>query len=86
MAALRSMVQITENYKELTWKTLLFFLERFQRVNIVADTYRNVPIKAGERESRGHSDAVIIKLTKSKVPKDFQAFLRYGEQAHRSTL
>ena len=42
-------------------------------MDIVADTYRNVSVKAGERESRGRSAKFIIKSTKSKVPKDFQA-------------
>ena len=47
MAALRSMVQIPENYEELTWKLLSSFPKVFQRVDIVADTYRNISIKAG---------------------------------------
>ena len=38
LAALKSVVQIPENYEELTWK--LFFKEWFQRVDIVANTYR----------------------------------------------
>ena len=85
MAALRSMVQIPENYEELTWKLLSSFPKGFQRVDIVADTYRNVSIKAGEREIRRRNDKVIIKSTNSKVPKDFQAFLRKGENKNRLT-
>ena len=48
-------------------------------MDIVVGTYRNVSIKVGEKESRGRSDKVIIKSTKSKIPKEFQAFLRNGE-------
>ena len=66
MAALRSMVQIPVNYEELTWK-LLSFPKGFQRVNIVADTYRNASIKAGERQNRGRSGKFIIKSTKTKL-------------------
>ena len=44
------MVQIPENYEELTWKLLSSFPKEFQRVDIVGYTYRNVSIKAGERE------------------------------------
>ena len=51
MAALRSMVQIPENYVELTWKLLSSFLKGFQRVDIVADCYRNVSIMAEEKLS-----------------------------------
>ena len=50
---------------------------------IVADFYRIVSIKAGEREIRGRNDRVIIKSTKSKVPKDFQAVLRNGKNKNR---
>ena len=77
------MVQNPENYEELTWKLLTSFSKGFQRVDIVADTYKNVSIKAGERESRGRSDKVNIKSTKSMVPKDFQVFLRNGENKNK---
>ena len=78
-----AVVQIPENYEELTWKLLSSFPKRFQRVDIVADTYRNVSSKAGEREIRGRSDKVVIKLAKSKVPKDFQSFLRNSVKKNR---
>ena len=67
------MVQIPENYEEITWKLLSSFPKGFQRVDLVADTYKNVSIKAGESEIRGWIDK-IIKLTKSKVPKIFKPF------------
>ena len=63
---------IPENYEELTWKLLSSFPKGFQRVDIIATTYRNVSITTGERASFGHIDEVIIKSTKSKVPKDSQ--------------
>ena len=47
MPVLRSIVQIPKNYEELTWKLLSSFPKVFQRVDIVADTYRNISIKAG---------------------------------------
>ena len=52
-------------------EAVAFFLKGFQRVDIAGDTYRNASINAGERENRGRSDKVIIKSTKSKVPKAF---------------
>ena len=64
-------------------EAVAFFLKGFQRVDIAGDTYRNASINAGERENRGRSDKVIIKSTKSKVPKAFQAFLRNGENRNR---
>ena len=74
MALLRSMVQTPENYEEITWKELSFFPKGFQRVDLVADTYKNVSIKAGERKIRGRIDKIIIKSTKSNVPKIFKLF------------
>ena len=46
----------------------------FQRVDLVADTYKNISIKAGEREIRGRIDKIIIKSTKYKVAKIFKLF------------
>ena len=45
VAALRSVVQIPENYEELIWKLLSSFSKGFQRVDIVANTYRLVKEK-----------------------------------------
>ena len=50
---IRSMVQIPENYEEITWKLLSSFSKGFQRVDLVADTDKNVSIKAGEKEIHG---------------------------------
>ena len=68
MAALRQLVQIPENYEELTWKLLSSFPKGFQRVDIVADTYRNVSIKTGEREI---VDAV-IRLSSNRLSPRYQ--------------
>ena len=68
------MVQTPKNYVEITWKQLSSFLKGFQRVDLVADTYKNVSIKAGERKIRGRIDKIIIKSTKSNVPKIFKLF------------
>ena len=76
MALLRSMVQTPKNYEEITWKQLSSFLKGFQRVDLVADTYKNVSIKAGERKIRGRIDKIIIKSTRSKVPKIFKLFCK----------
>ena len=62
------------------------FPKGFQRVDIIATTYRNVSITTGERASFGHIDEVIIKSTKSKVPKDSQTCSVKWGIAHRSAL
>ena len=45
VAALRSVVQISEIYEELIWKLLSSFPKGSQRVDIVANTYRLVKEK-----------------------------------------
>ena len=40
VTVLRSVVQIPENYQELTWKLLSSFPKGFQIADIVANTYR----------------------------------------------
>ena len=45
VAALRSVVQIPNIYEELIWKLLSSFSKGFQRVDIVANTYRLVKEK-----------------------------------------
>ena len=52
-------------------------------MDIVADTYRNISVKAREVEVCGRNDKEIIISTKSKIPKDFQAVLRNGENKKR---
>ena len=43
--------------------------KKFERVDIVADTYREKSIKRGERTNHGSSSKVIIGSCKSKVPR-----------------
>ena len=40
-------------------------------------------IKSGEREKRGSSLKMIIKSKKSRLPRDFNAFLRSGDNKAR---
>ena len=35
--------------------------DKYNRIDIVADTYRNFSIKSGEREKRGSSSKILIK-------------------------
>ena len=83
MAVLRTMVQIPDTYEELTWKLLATFQKCYLRVDIVADTYRHVSIKSGEREMRGSSSKVIVQSPQSKIPRDFHGFLKNGENKTR---
>jgi len=83
MAALRTMVQIPDTYEELTWKLLRSFPKSYWRVDIVADTYRDISIKSGERGTRGSSSKVIVQSPQSKIPRDFNGFLKNRENKTR---
>ena len=45
-------------------------------VHFVGDSYLHNNIKAAERKSRGENRVVIIKSMKSKIPADFQTFVK----------
>ena len=79
MAALRSFRPLPETYEELFWNLLSTFPKHYYRVDIVADTYRSVSIKGGEREKRGCSERIIVKSAKSKMPREFITFLQNGD-------
>ena len=63
--------------------TFKMLSKKFDRVDIVADTYREKSIKSGEITKRGSSSKVIIGSCKSKVPRDFANFLKNGENKTR---
>ena len=55
----------------------------YNRVDIVADTYRQSSIKTLERKKRGDSAKLLIKSLQSKIPPDFSQFLLNGENKSR---
>ena len=74
-----------DTYEDFTWRCFTFKMlsKKFDRVDIVADTYREKSIKSGEITKRGSSSKVIIGSCKSKVPRDFANFLKNGENKTR---
>ena len=67
--------QVPDTFEHLTLKILSSIPKGYERVDLVADTYRESSIKTSERKSRGMSSKVIIKSSKTKVPRDFNSFL-----------
>ena len=55
----------------------------YKRVDLVADTYREISIKNGERQKRGTSARLMIHSPQSKFPREFQNFLQNGEDETR---
>ena len=55
----------------------------YKRVDLVADTYREISIKNGERHERGTSALFIINFPQSKLPREFKNFVKNGENKPR---
>ena len=83
MAVIRTLTEIPENYEELTWKFMKTLPRNYYRVDIVADTYQETSIKTAERNKRGCSEKIIIQSAKSKIPRNFNEFLKNGENKRR---
>ena len=80
MALVRTQTQISSTYEELTFQLLRSLPSGYQRIDIIADTYRSNSIKDPERLKRGCADKVVIRSAKSKIPRNFNDFLQNGEK------
>ena len=67
--------QVPDTFEHLTLIILSSIPKGYERVDLVADTYRESSIKTSERKIRGMSSKVIVKSAKTKVPRDFNSFL-----------
>ena len=57
--------------------------DKYNRIGIVADTYRNFSINSGEREKRGSSSKILIKSVDGKIPRDVGNFFSNNENKIR---
>ena len=55
----------------------------YKRVDIVVDTYQDISFKSTERSKRGSARKIIIRSEKSKIPRNFNEFLKNGENKAR---
>ena len=83
MVGIRTMNNIPDTFESLTWNFLKLLQTDYQRVDLVADSYRDMSIKSGTRNERGMSSKIIIKSEKSKIPSNFQSFLSEGANKTR---
>ena len=75
--------EVPDTYEHLALKILHSIPKGYTRVHIVADTYREISIKTAERQKRGTSSKISIKSEKSKIPRDFSAFMMNGANKSR---
>ena len=79
MASIRTIKELPDTYEDLTWKFLKSLPNGYHRIDIVADTYQDNSIKSGERDKRGSSQQIMIQSATSKAPRNFNDFLKNGE-------
>ena len=80
IAQFRMIVQeLPNDFEGLIMKFLNSIPKKYNRVDIVADCYRDISIKTAEREKRGNSSKVYVRSVKSKVPRDITTFLSNSE-------
>ena len=83
IAVIRTMTELSQTYCEFTWKFLGSLPKGCKSVDLVADTYREIPIKNGEHQKRGTSARLMIHSPQSKLPREFKNFLKNGENKTR---
>ena len=84
MAFLRTITDIPSTYKDLAWRIIKQISTGYNRVDLVADTYRPVSIKMQDRDGRGRANRTIINSVKSRTTCDFKVFLSNGENKSKS--
>ena len=60
LIVIRTMTELPQTYYEFTWKFLGSLPKGYKRVDLVADTYREISTKNGERQKRGTSTRLMI--------------------------
>ena len=80
IAQFRMIVQdLPNDFEGLIVKCLNSIPKKYNKVDIVADCYKDVSIESAEREKRGNSSKVYVRNVKRKVPRDITNFLSNSE-------
>ena len=72
-----------DTFEELALKMIICVQNGVNEVHVVNDCYLHNSTKAAERKARGENRAVIMKSMKSKIPADFQTFLKNDDSKTR---
>ena len=83
MALIRTMSNLPETFEGLASRVIKSVPTGFKRVEIIADCYFENSIKNSERMKRGTSTKILVKSSKSKIPRDFSKFLQSGDNKTR---
>ena len=84
MALICTITKIPDTSEKLAWKVVSYIPKGYDRIDFVVDCYFENSIKASERLKHGISTKVIVKSSKSKIPRDFfSSFFLCGENKTR---
>ena len=83
MALVRTQHITPLTYEDLTLQMIGAIPKGYKRVDIVADTYRSKSIEDPERFKRGCIDRVIVNSVVSRLPRNFNDFLKNGNNKTR---
>ena len=75
IAVIRTMTELPQKYYEFTWKFLGSLPKGYKLVDLVADTYREISTKNGERQKRP-SARLMIHSPQYKLLREFKNFLK----------
>ena len=79
----RTLTVIPKTFENLIWKIIKMLPVGCTTMHVVADSYREVFIKSVERKERGITPKVYVKSVLSYVPREFQEFLKRGNNKSR---
>ena len=73
ITAIKAMTKIPERYKQLAWKFLAALPKGYYRIDLVADTYRDISIKSCQRFDCGTSTQIMISSLLQEYQASFQS-------------
>ena len=83
MALIRTISGLGSTYEELALKMLDRLPKSYDRIDIVADTYRPNSSKNPERTRPGTTEKVLVQSAKSRLPRNFNDFLKNEDNKTR---
>ena len=84
MVLVRVVTAIPETFQDLAYKLISILPKGYLRVDLVADCYFEICIKAAERGKRGSATKIITRSPKSKISRNFSNFLSNEENKTRT--
>ena len=83
IALIRTLRYIPESFEDLTFRVLKSIPPGYKRVDMVSDSYHSNSIKSSERGKKGSAGKILLKSSKSKIPRNFNKFLSNSENKQK---